>query len=180
MNAAARTLVCLSTILLLAACRPRAVPDDTSKGAVAPTAATAADAPGDVPDRSPTLGAMAPSGGPVDVRPLNGQSEAGVSAMLGEPAACQDAPDGRTCRYARGRAEVVFVNGMAVSIRVGDLGGAPFAPGSLERLGIGPAEPVSSDAKEIHWRDVDGFSEVTMVAGAGGAIDHVQLKAMTP
>ena len=176
--AANRLLLCLSTTLALAACGERAEPA-AAPSADAPAPAVAST-PSDVPDRSLAAGAMAPSGGPVDVRPLAGQAEAGVRAMLGEPTACTDVPQGRSCRYARGRAEVVFIDGMADWIRVGDLGGAPFDAASLQKLGIGPADPASKDATSIRWQNVDGFREVEMVAGAGGGIDHVQLKAMTP
>lgn len=175
--AANRLLLCLSMSLALAACGERADPaSPASAGPAAPATAPTAD----VPDRSLAAGAMAPSGGPIDVRPLAGQAEAGVRAMLGEPAACTDVPQGRSCRYARGRTEVVFIDGMADWIRVGDLGGAPFDAASLQKLGIGPADPASKDATSIRWQNVDGFREVEMVAGEGGGIDHVQLKAMTP
>lgn len=168
--------------LALAACGGGSDPPPPEPATETSAAAPAADTGGAPADADgPGLAqVLAPSGGPLDVRPLAGQPEAGIQVFLGEPIACEDAGDRRTCRHARASAEVVYINGMADWIRIGDLGDAPFEAASLTRLGIGPAEPVSSDAKSIRWQDVNGFREVVMVAGADGRIDHVQLKAMTP
>lgn len=166
-----RSVLLLSCLALMAACG----------GSETPAAANAPAAP-DNASTSPTAAdvlAPAASGGPVDVRPLAGQAEAGIEAMLGAPTACEDVPQGRRCRYARGRSEGVFINGMADWITVGALGDAPFASDSITKLGIGPAAPASTGADAIRWNDLAGMKQV-VVYPRGDRVDRVEIHAMTP
>jgi hypothetical protein len=131
-------------------------------------------------EAAPDVGATpaAPSG-PIDVRPLAGQAEAGVAALLGAPQACADVAQGRRCTYARG-VEIVYINGMADHMVVADLGGAPFEAATIARIGLAGAEPQQADADAIRWQNAGGMREIVLERGADGRAGRFVIKAMTP
>lgn len=121
-----------------------------------------------------------PAGGAgVDARPLAGQAEMGVQALLGAPDACEDVAKGPKCRYARGATEIVFIDGMADWITVADMAGAPFSPAALARVGL-PTDvaPVESTPEMMRWQNLGGFREVTLHAAPGGMAGRIELKMM--
>lgn len=118
-------------------------------------------------------------GADVDARPLAGQAETGIRALLGAPHACEDVANGRRCRYARGATDIVFIDGMADWITVADLGGAPFAPAALARVGL-PTDvaPAESTPELMRWQNLGGFREVTLHAGPAGTASRIELRMM--
>ena len=98
--------------------------------------------------------------------------------MLGEPVECTDVAQGRKCTYSRAKTEVIFINGMADWITIGDLGGSPFEAATLARIGLGEVAPASADADAIRWENVNGIREIRLLPAAGRA-GSMQIKATT-
>lgn len=116
----------------------------------------------------------------LDARPLAGQAEIGVRSLLGNPSGCEDAPKGRTCRYARAGTEITYIDGMADWISVTDLGGAPFSAAALARVGLPTTDdPIESTPQFIRWQNLAGYREVTLHAGPGGRAARIEMKMAT-
>ncbi|GAB2509127.1 hypothetical protein [Lysobacter humi (ex Lee et al. 2017)] len=118
--------------------------------------------------------------GPVDVRPLASQGEAGVQALLGAPSGCADVAGGRRCTYPRGNSEITFIDGMADHIVIADLGGAPFEPATISRIGLAGAEPLEVGEDAIRWQNVAGMREIVLERGADGRAGRIVIKTLTP
>lgn len=163
------------TVVLLAGCVRESA---DAAGAVAhdapppPAEATPADAA--------PIAARTSTGERVDVRPLVGQAEAGVQAMLGAPQACTDVAGGRRCTYARGATEVTYIDGMADHIVIADLGGAAFEPATIARIGLAGAEPQNVGDDAIEWQNAGGMRSIVLERGADGRASRFVIKAMTP
>jgi hypothetical protein len=109
-----------------------------------------------------------------------GQGEAGVQAMLGTPQGCGDVAVGRRCTYAQGRTDVVYIDGMADHIVIGDLGGAAFEPATIARIGLAGAEPLNVGEDTIEWQNVGGMRSIVLERGPDGRAARFVIKAMTP
>lgn len=165
-----------AALLLLIACGSDTSTDEAPSDAATPVV-EAGSAPAPVGPAPPLAAPTADR--VIDVRPLAGQSEAGVQAMLGAPTGCEDVAQGRKCTYARGQTQVVYIDGMADWITISDLGGAPFAPATLSRIGLGEATPEVEEADLIRWDNVGGFREISLFPGQGGRADYLLIKTMT-
>jgi hypothetical protein len=171
---APRPIVLIAAVLLAACARDApepAAPAADLAVAVEPSSA-AADTGGDLP----AIGARTQ----LDARPIVGQGEAGVQAMLGSPQGCDDVAIGRRCAYAQGRTEVTYIDGMADHIVIGDLAGAAFEPATIARIGLAGAEPLNVGPDTIEWQNVGGMRSIVLERGADGRASRFVIKAMTP
>lgn len=167
----------LATTLLLAACSREAA-EPAPSAAREDVAAPATPAPASSDAAAP--GASIAARTAIDARPLVGQAEAGVQAMLGAPDACSDVAAGRRCTYAQGRTEVTYIDGMADHIVIGDLGGAAFEPATIARIGLAGAEPVSVGEDAIEWQNAGGMRSIVLERGPDGRASRFVIKAMSP
>lgn len=169
----------LLVVPLLAGCGRRDA-DDEAAASATPEAEPAA------PVVAPSGPAIAPAvtgdtaAGPVDVRPLASQGEAGVQALLGTPSGCADVAGGRRCTYPRGKSEITFIDGMADHIVIADLGGAPFEPATISRIGLAGAEPLEVGEDAIRWQNVGGMREIVLERGDDGRAGRIVIKTLTP
>lgn len=167
-------------LVLLAGCGGR---DDTATDAAAP--ATGADrqaAPASSASIPPPAAPAVPGaavGASADVRPLAGQSEAAIRTLLGTPSGCEDVPRGRRCTYPRGQSEIVYIDGIADHIVLGDLGGAPFEPATIARIGLPVEEPLEVTPQAIRWQNVGGMREIVLERGPDGRAARFVIKTMT-
>ena len=118
--------------------------------------------------------------GVLDARPLAGQGEIGVRAVLGNPTACQDVAKGRTCRYAHAATDITYIDGAADWIVVDDIGGAPFSPAALARVGLPTdEEPIEASPQMLRWQNLAGYREVTLYPGPDGRAGRIEMKMAT-
>lgn len=169
-STAAATLLAL---VLLAGCNREAPSPAANAGDRATNVSVDAAAMPATPTTAPTTARS------IDARPLVGQAEAGVQAMLGAPRSCEDVAQGRRCTYARG-AEVTYIDGMADHMVIADLQGAAFEPATIARIGLAGAEPLEVGDDAIRWQNVGGVREIVLERGADGRAGRFVIKAMTP
>lgn len=165
------------TVVVLAALCAGCERDDThgsapATGSSPPETSTTAPA-----SPAPRAAAPAPT---LDTRPLAGQAEIGVRAVLGNPSSCDDVAKGRTCRYAHASTDITYIDGMADWIALDDLGGAPFSAAALARVGLPTNEdPVESSAQLIRWQNIGGYREVTLYPAPDGRAGRIEMKRST-
>jgi hypothetical protein len=114
----------------------------------------------------------------VDVLKIAGKSENEVAKHLGAPSSCGKSKHGNKCQYAKGKTEIVFINGKADWITVEGIDSITFSKSALAALGLKEANPSFSNNFSLRWDSIQGLMEVSLFKGSSKS-DYAYIKAKT-
>ena len=113
-----------------------------------------------------------------DVLAIAGKTKQQVTSALGKPLSCVAGKYGEKCRYSKGEAEVVFINGKADWITVEAMDAVNFDDAAVTALGFRATKPTFKNKSTIRWESAQGIREIS-VFPAGAKVDYAYIKVYT-
>lgn len=114
----------------------------------------------------------------VDLKKIAGKSEAEVSAYLGNPVSCGKSKQGKTCQYAKGETEIVYIQSKADWITVEGIDSVDFGPSALMSLGLKAVPPSFKNELTMWWHSISGMKELSLFKGTSKS-DYAYIKVKT-